>query len=266
MDFLEWWQNIECVDLSVPLDPDFPVSWPGLPPFRKRTLNWFEDLPQPGGEVIRSRGRFYDQSLELDEHTGTHVDFPQHMLPPDELRDVQQEFGDEVPLGAFAGPAAVIDATAFLDQAEAGKSPRIPVEIARGWEQAHGRIKPGEVVLIDTGYVDRYFTALPAGSRLVQDVITSGRLPGWPVPSNELLEWLAQRGVRHLGISSPSIGALDDAKGTHLAGMKRGMTYAEMLRSLNRLPARGALYVGVPLNIAGQSGSPIRAVAFTPRQ
>ena len=61
------------------------------------------------------------------------------------------------------------------------------------------------------------------------------------------------------------MGALDDGHGPHRTGIELGMTYAEFLVGLDRLPPRGAIYVGLPLNIAGQSGSPIRAVAFVPK-
>lgn len=265
MNLVEWWRQMECVDLSVTLSPDLPVTWPGLPHFHKRVLNWFESWREPNGEVIRSAGCYYDQWLEIDEHCGTHVDFPSHILPAAELHDWEGRFGSGVPLTAFAGPAAVVNATRFLDRAPAGQSPRVRGETLETWEAANGRLQPGDILLLDTGYVDRYFAPYPEGNRFVSDVVNSGALPGWPVPSDDFFELAAERSVRHIGISSPSIGALDDALGPHRAGMLRGITFAEMLYGLGRLPARGALYVGFPLKIAAQSGSPIRAVAFKPK-
>jgi kynurenine formamidase len=259
-----FWQNMECVDLSVPLSEEFPVNWPTLPSFRRSILNWFEDYRLPTGENVRSLGYYYDQSLQLDEHTGTHVDFPVHVLPPSKLVELERKYGSHAPLQNFAGPAAVVDATAFLDRAPAGKSPRIPPSVAETWEQQNGPIEPGDVVLLNTGYMDRYFAPFPQGRRLLHEPVLSNNVPGWPVPSNELFQFLGRRGVRHLGITSPSMGALDDSPGPHQAGIALGMTFAECLIGLDKLPPRGALYVGLPLKIAGQSGSPIRAVAFTP--
>ena len=263
MTDLTFWSELQCVDLSVPLSEEFPVNWPTLPAFRKGILNWFEDFTQPNGEVMRSRGYYYDQYLAFDEHTGTHVDFPNHVLPQRELEAVEGKYGRGVPLENFAGPAVVLDARAYLDQAGAGISPRIPVSFLDAWEAEHGDIRPAAIALIDTGYTDKYFCAFPEGNRLLHDPVVNGSTPGWPVPSNELLQRLAGRGVRHVGISSPSMGALD--AGSHRTGIELGMTYAEFLIGLNRLPHRGAIYVGLPLNIAGQSGSPVRAVAFVPK-
>lgn len=265
MTVREFWLQCDCVDLSVSLSEDYPVSWPGLPPFQKNVLNWFSDFRQPNGELVRSRGFYYDQSLALDEHTGTHVDFPSHVLPPQDLEDVEQKHGRGVPLSHFAGPAAVIDARRYLDQADAGVSPRIPAALIEEWEAAHGDLEPGDIVLIDTGYTDRYFRAFPEGNRLLHDPVLKRDSPGWPVPGTGFFQLLARRGVRHIGISSPSIGALDDGHGPHRSGIELGITYAEFLIGLHRLPPRGALYVGFPLKIAGQSGSPIRAVAFVPK-
>jgi kynurenine formamidase len=260
-----FWKNLECIDLSVPLSEEFPVSWPGLPPFRKCVLNWFEDYREPNGEKVKSRGAFYDQSLQLDEHVGTHVDFPAHILPPQELAEFEKTFGQGSLLPTFTGPAAVLDARAYLDQAPGGFSPRVPADVALTWERQYGTIEAGDVVLIDTGYMDRYFAPFPQGKRLVHEPVEHKKVPGWPVPSNECFELLGRRGVRHVGISSPSMGALDDALGTHTSGLTHGMTFAEGLVHLDQVPRKGALYVGLPLKISSQSGSPIRAVAFVPK-
>lgn len=264
-DLRDLWNTMECVDLSVPLSEEFPVSWPGLPPFRKRVLNWFENFREPNGEEVRSLGYFYDQSLELDEHTGTHMDFPAHILAPQELAAFEKAFGHDSMLSTFAGPAVVLDATADLDQSPAGVSPRVSAETVLAWERQNGSIETGDIVLINTGYMDRYFAPFPQGERLVHEPVNSKSVPGWPVPSDECFQLLGKRGVRHVGISSPSMGALDDAHGTHRAGLAEGITFAEGLVNLNKVPSRGGLYVGLPLKISGQSGSPIRAVAFVPK-
>jgi kynurenine formamidase len=262
MDIRELWDEMECVDLSIPLSAEYPVNWPTLPPFRKHILSWFEDYEAPNGELLHSAGYYYAQSLELDEHTGTHVDFPLHVLPPRELKE--QGIGQDTPLNHFAGPAMVIDVTEHLDHAPPGKSPRIPGGVVPAWEATNGVLQAGDIVLLNTGYMERYFAPFPVGNRLIRQPLFSRDVPGWPVPSDELFEVLNRRGVRHIGISSPSIGALDDPSSPHRSGIVRGITFAECLIHLGELPPRGALYIGLPLKIAHQSGSPIRAVAFKP--
>jgi kynurenine formamidase len=261
----ELWRGMECIDLSVILSEEYPVTWPGLPAFRKRVLNWFEDYREPNGETVKSLGAFYDQTFTMDEHMGTHVDFPPHILPPADLAQHRQRFGESVPVSVFAGAAVVLDARAYLDQAPAGTSPRVPAQVALDWEAKNGAIEADDVALVNTGYMDRYFLPFPEGKRLVDEPVYGKNVPGWPVPSDELFELLGRRGVRHLGIASPSVGALDDGLGPHRVGLALGMTFAEGLVNLHKLPPRGALYVGLPLKISKQSGSPIRAVAFVPK-
>ncbi|MCC7015978.1 MAG: cyclase family protein [Rhodospirillales bacterium] len=258
---VSYWRSLRLIDLSAPLGADKPVTWPGLPPFRNEVLNWFERSTLPNGSALPSIGAFYDQLLLLDEHTGTHVDHPCHILPPDELAALG--LPARSPLEQFAGPAAVLDARSFLDAAEPGRSPRVSLDALLAWERENGKLESGEVLLIDTGYLDRYFRPYPEGARFLKDVIAGTRYPGWPVPAEEMLAYAGERGIRHVGISSPSIGALDDPLGPHRAGMRLGMSYSEMLIGLDRLPPRGAIYFALPLNVEHQSGSPVRAVALT---
>jgi isatin hydrolase len=265
MSIISEWDEVECIDLSVPISEEFPVSWPTLPSFRRTILNWFTDYRSPNGQLVRSQGPWYDQYLQMDEHTGTHVDFPIHILAPDELAKTQKQRSIQVSLRDFVGPASVVRATECLDQAPAGVSPRIRLDLFRQWEEEHGRFGTGDIALIDTGYMDRYFAAFPAGHRLLHQPVLIRDVPGWPVPADEVFGFLANRGVKHLGISSPSMGAVDDAIGPHRAGIELGMTYSECLVGLGQLPARGALYVGFPLKISDQSGSPVRAVALCKR-
>ena len=258
------WADVVCVDLSVPLSNELPVSWPTLPAFHKSLLNWFEDYKEPSGTVVPSNGYFYDQALSMDEHCGTHVDFPIHVLPPARLQKLS---GDplQVSLKSFVGPCAMVDARECLDKAEPGASPRVKADTLARWEERNGQLHSYEIVLLDTGYTDRYFHAFPEGRRFLHQPVMDRTVPGWPVPDESFFEHLRTRGVRHLGISSPSMGALDDGFGTHLAGIQREIVFTENLIRLSALPARGAFYMGLPLSIADQSGSPVRAVALVSR-
>ena len=84
-------------------------------------------------------------------------------------------------LANFAGPAVVLDARSYLDQASVGASPRIAASVLDEWESEHGDIRPAEIALIDTGYTDKYFRAFPEGNRLLHDPVLNRSTPGWPV-------------------------------------------------------------------------------------
>lgn len=266
---MEDFRHYAIVDLSMCLAEGYPLTWPSLPLIQKRTLNWYEATNGPHGQpLVPSIGAFYAQALCMDEHTGTHVDFPSHNIPPSNsglpnAGPAGDRRGDEYPLENLLGPAAVVDLSSILDQAPAGVSPAITTELLEQWEAVHGRINQGDVVLLNSGYCDKYFAPLPAGNRMYEPV-TSGKVPGWPAPTPGAIKFLHGRGVRHVGTTTPSIGAVEDLSAAHLAGLSRGMSFTEMLVNLNAVPARGALFLMLPLRIAAQSGGPGRAVALVP--
>jgi kynurenine formamidase len=163
------------------------------------------------------------------------------------------------------GPAAVMDFTAIRDQAEPGKSAAITVEMVQAWEKQHGGIQPGDVVLFYSGYTNAYYKPMPAGLRMTFEVIVLKQKPGWPAPRPEVMEYLRGKGVWHLGTDGPSMGPAEGGQATHLAGLRHGMSWEEMLIALDQLPPRGAYYLALPLRIVDQSGSPARAIAFVPR-
>jgi|SRR6185437_14753466 len=263
-------RDYRVIDLSVRLEEGYPLTWPSMPLIQKRTLNWYARVDGPHGQpLIPSIGAFYAQALSIDEHTGTHVDFPPHNIPSSDsglpnAGAAGDPPGDEYPLEHLIGQAAVVDLTSLLDQAPAGVSPAITPETLENWEDQHGRIEPGEIVLLNSGYCDKYFAPLPAGNRMFEPVL-GGKVPGWPAPTAAAIELLYARGVRHVGTTTPSIGAVEDLGAAHVAGLSRGMSFTEMLVNLSEVPARGAWFVMLPLRIAAQSGGPGRAIALVPK-
>ncbi|MGH9161798.1 MAG: cyclase family protein, partial [Vicinamibacteraceae bacterium] len=111
---------------------------------------------------------------------------------------------------------------------------------------------------------DRYFRALPTGRRFLADAL-EGSAPGWPAPDAAVMRYLAERGVRTLGIDSPSMGPLPAPlpSEVHGAGLQAGMIWAEGLTRLGSLPPTGAFVGFLPLNLRGGIGAPARAVATT---
>lgn len=264
--------DYDVVDLSVLVSETMPAHWGANPPFQRWTYNWFAPVKNPYGVVhVPSEGPYYGQRYVIDEHTGTQTDFPAHFVPPPgsglpHAGPAGVLTGDKYPLTHMMGPAAVIDVTAQVDQAEKGKSSVISVAAIQDWEKRHGEIRPGEVVLFYSGYTDKYYKPLPEGLRLTFQVLITKSAPGWPAPAPEVMEYLHKKGVRHMGTDAPSMGPAEGGQAVHLAGLRHGMSWEEMLTGLGRLPARGAFYLALPLKVADQSGSPSRAIAFVPKK
>jgi kynurenine formamidase len=162
------------------------------------------------------------------------------------------------------GPADVIDVSALSGTGEHGFSPTIPPGRVQAWEERHGPIAAGDVVLLYSGW-DRYYQPGPEGQKYAHDALVCGTAPGWPVPEPATIDYLHTRGVRCVGTDGVSIGGPRGGAPPHVAGLSKGMAYVELLTNLGRLPARGAYFLFLPVKVAGSSGGPGRAIAFVPR-
>jgi isatin hydrolase len=265
-------KDYDVLDLSVTVSETMPSHWASNPPMQRWTANWFtEQKNQFGAMGGPHDGPWYGQRYVIDEHTGTQTDFPPHFIPPPDsglpfAGPMGSLTGDKYPLDRMMGPAVVIDAKSIVDAAEPGKSAPITLAMVQEWEKKNGAIQKGEVVLFHSGYTDKYYKPLPEGQRMTFEPVSLKTKPGWPAPTPEVMEYLHSKGVLHLGTDGPSMGPAENGQPTHVAGLKHGMSWEEMLIGLGRLPARGAFYIALTLKIADQSGSPARAVAFVPRR
>ncbi|UCF85296.1 MAG: cyclase family protein, partial [Desulfobacteraceae bacterium] len=169
---------------------------------------------------------------------------------------------DKVPIEQFCGPLKVVDVGLMAGTAGPGKRPAIEVKHIKAFESAHGRIKAGDVVLLRTGYVDKYYKPFPEGNRCVADVL-AGKAEGWPSPSPDCVKYLADKGVRSLVCDTPSMGG-EDWLPTHTVGLGRGMIYTEMTMNTGGLPNTGAFFMFLPPKTEGGSGQMGRAIAIMP--
>ena len=234
----------EIVDLSHAYGDD-TLYWPTSPSkFELEVLS----------HGMTEAGFFYSaNSLSTPEHGGTHLDAPIHFA----------EGGwttDEIPLERLIGPAVVIDISA---QAAADPDYRLDAEDLFDWEVEHGLVPEGAIVLLRTGWSERWPDAL---AYLGDDTPGDASNLHFPAYGEEATRTLVeQRQVAVLGIDTASIdhGPSTDfvvhqvANGANVAGL-------ENLAHLDRVPATGAWVVALPMKIAGGSGGPARIVALLP--
>ena len=256
------------VDLSLTLDRRFPCVWPGHMPFEHTVHNWYAESSGPGPR-LRSSGPYYTCWITLDEHVGTHFDAPPHFIPPpdsglDHANEFGAMYGDRVPLDQLQGQAVVVDVRPLNEPGRNGVSPLITPEFVQQWEEEHGAISAGEVVLFAGGW-DAFYVPFPDGARYVYQPVVTRDAPGWPAPSAETVVYLYDRGVRTIGTDGPSIGSADEGPSMHWAGLERGMTYVESLAHLHDLPVRGSFFVFLPVKVAESSGGSGRALAYVPK-
>ncbi|WP_255195734.1 cyclase family protein [Halorarius litoreus] len=168
-------------------------------------------------------------------HTGTHVDAPRHFVP-------EGPTIDDLPLDRFAGPGVVLDVDSEAPE---------PID-ADALAAAEGSVDPGDIVLVRTGWGDRYGT--PKYAR-------------YPWLTAAAADWLATREVKLLGIDTrspdrPRSMRPDDwdAYPVHRTLLPAGTLIAENLYLPETLAGERAEVVGFPINVRGGDGAPARFV------
>jgi kynurenine formamidase len=231
------------VDLSHDYS-DQTVFWPTAEPFKLEKV----------ADGVTPQGYYYAaNNFATSEHGGTHLDAPVHFA-----RDHWAV--DEIPLERLVGDAVVVDVTGA---ASTQPDYRATMADFTAWEQANGVIAEGAIVLLRTGYskfwpdAARYLGTAERGESAVARL----HFPGL---HQDAAQWLAEtRKVKALGIDTASI---DYGRSTlyesHRVLYERNIPAFENLANLDRLPARGAFVVALPMKIKGGSGAPLRAIAF----
>lgn len=205
---------MKLIDISRPVHSGMPV-WPGDTPADFRLV---ATIPQ-GSAVNVGR-------LTMSIHTGTHADAPFH------YNDAGAKI-DELPVGAFVGPARVVDVrghaiitTALLAAHDFSATPRVLFK-SDSW--------PDPAVFP----------------------------PDWPLMAADVPAWLTARGVQLVGLDVPSVDHLRSKDlPIHHACDAAGLL---ILENLDLRAAAPGVYelIALPLKIRGGDGSPLRAVLRT---
>jgi kynurenine formamidase len=232
------------VDLSHEYS-DQSIFWPTAESFRLDKV----------ADGMTLQGYYYAaNNFASAEHGGTHVDAPVHFA--------QGRWSvEQIPLQQLVGDAAVIDVSAA-----AAAQPDYQVEVAdlEAWEKAHGSLN-GTIVLVRTDYSKRW----PDAARYLGTAERGeGAVPKLHFPGlhPDAARWLvANRTVKAVGIDTASLDyGQSGLFETHRVLYERNIPGLENLSNLDRLPARGATLVALPMKIKGGSGAPLRAIAVVP--
>jgi kynurenine formamidase len=238
--------NYRIVDLGHAFGEE-TLYWPGRPVPRFE-LTQLSHGDTPGG-YFYAANRFC-----APEHGGTHLDAPIHFA-----RDRMTV--DKLPLNQLIAPAIRID---VREKTGKDRSYRLQVDDVLDFERRHGRIQPGTIVLLQTGWSrfwpDRkeYF-----GSESPEDA--SGLdFPSYGPEAAQLL--VEERKVALLGVDTASIdfGHSKDFM-VHRVANAANVGGLENLTNLDQLPEAGFTVIALPMNIRGGSGGPVRIIALVPR-
>jgi kynurenine formamidase len=239
--------TIEVIDLTSPLHERTPILQ--LPPELGQTV------PFQLEEISRYDDRgpaWYWNNIHTGEHTGTHLDAPNHWITGKDLDDVAS-----IPPQRLIGPAVVIDKTAAT-----AKDPDYLLDIKdlEQWQDENGPLPDNGWLLFRTGWSVR-------GDDPAAFANADENGPHTPGITPAAAAYLAGTGLLGFGVETVGTDAgqafgFTPAFPCHEAVLGAGKYGLTQLRNLDRLPAKGAIVIAAPLPIVSGSGSPARVLAL----
>ena len=199
------------------------------------------------------QGKWYaTNDYSASEHGGTHLDAPIHFA--EERRTVEK-----IPLSQLIGPVRVIDI--HMACIRDPDYLLLPADIFFH-ESRFGRLEPGTIVLIRTGFGQYYPDPLKYLGSDERGIADDLHFPGI---SREAAQLLVDRRVDLVGIDTASIdhGPSKDFA-AHRVLSRANIPALENVANLGRLPEEGATLIALPMKIEGGSGGPCRVVAILP--
>jgi arylformamidase len=173
--------------------------------------------------------------IQMVAHHGTHVDAPRHFL-------MDGPTFDEIPLERLYGPGVVW---------RIEKGPFGVIE-PTDFEAASPKVKPGDILLLDTGWAQH---------------VNTEHYESHPSLSAAAAQWLVDHGVKMLGVdfSTPDLTAHkrppDFNWPVHHILLSRGILVAEHVTNMRSLANKRVEVLFLALPLAGSDGAPARALA-----
>lgn len=205
--------NIEKIyDISMPIQYMMPV-YNGKQEKRPVLIN----------ECNFSVGNFYESSIAMNLHTGTHIDSKLHMLPDGNCIDTFD-------LNRVITECKVIDLTTV--------SEKITCQ-----DLMNKDISEGDFVLLKT-------------KNSFQDILEKDFI----YLDRSGAEFLVEKKIKGVGIDALGIERNQLDHGTHITLMKSDILILEGLRLNNMVTEGEYLLFAAPLNIVGAEAAPVRAL------
>ncbi|BAY48602.1 cyclase family protein [Scytonema sp. HK-05] len=225
------------IHLSHVIDLDIP-QWQGDPPVDFETV---AELHKDG---------YYLRRFSMGEHSATHINAPNSF----HLNGVGI---DEYSAQSLVVPAVVID---IREKVVANSDYALCVDDILAWEQQYGEIPPGCVLLVYTGWQEKW---LDKNAFFNQDAQGKMHFPGFSRDATRFL--LEERQIAGVGIDTHGVDSGQDTTfGTNRLVLQKPRIVLENLTNLDQLPPTGATLVIGVLRLQGGSGSPVGVLAFLP--
>jgi kynurenine formamidase len=245
--------QVKIIDCSHTYSPEMPsISLPPQfgqnPPFELHLISRYDEKGPA----------WYWNWFKMGEHTGTHVDAPNHWVSGKDNVGV-----DRMETKTLIVPAVVIDVE---QKATVNNDYEVTREDILAWESRHGRVPKNAMIVMNSGWGKRWMDA----KRYINlDEKGVPHNPGFGEAAAELL--LKEREIAGLAVDSVSTEALALAGGkkpnpypVHFAAHAAAKYQIEAFANAERLPPAGAILIISPLKIKDGSGAPARILALVP--
>jgi len=182
---------------------------------------------QPNIRVVQdfNQTSAYESRIDMDMHTGTHVDSPLHMLPNGGTME-------SIPIERLVGPCRVLDLTEAQDKITRADLERFAP-------------KKGDFLLLKT-----------------RNSLTDDFGSGFVFLAGDGAEYLAEAGVRGVGIDAPGVERDQSGHPTHKALFGVDSVIVEGLR-LGEVPEGNYFMVIAPIKVLETEAAPARALLFS---
>jgi kynurenine formamidase len=233
-------RSMRVIDLSHAIHTEFPV-------YRPYVLK-----PNIVQSSFSAKNGYNALKLEIDEHTGTHMDAPWHFIEQPTAYRTEQ-----IPPENLVCPLVVIR---VADRAAQNPDTEVTVEDLQAWERTNGRIPANALVAMDSGWTTRVMQ----GQQAMGNWDANG-IPHFPGFSHTACEWMLRtRSVAGIAVDTPSLDNGPNSvsnPNSHryiLGANKYGL---EIVAHLDTAPEKGALAVVGVLKTRGGTGGPVRLLA-----
>jgi kynurenine formamidase len=224
------------IHLSHIIHPQIP-QWPGDPAVE---LEKVADIDPDG---------YYLRRFSLGEHSATHINAPNSFFP------------NSPGIDAYPAESLVVPAVAINIVNLAAKNPDylLTLDDVFSWEETYGIIPPETVVLLYTGWQEKW--ANP--DEFINQKLNQQHFPGFGAEATKFL--LDERQIAGVGIDTHGVDSGQYMTfATNKQVLSRQGIVLENLTNLDQLPPVGTtLAIGI-LRLENGSGSPAGVMAFIP--
>ncbi|XP_006822650.1 uncharacterized protein LOC100369881 [Saccoglossus kowalevskii] len=215
----------------------------GLPTANQYTLS-----PEFAG--FTEGGYYYEaNNYCVDEHSGTHIDAPGHLVEG-------MSYVDEIPLDMLIGPAVKID---IKDKGDVDPDAQLMVDDLLSWEEANGEIPDDVILMVYTGWGSRW----PDKERYLGTATNDMTMLHFPGVHPNASQWLVDnRKIKMLGIDTASLdygpAVLYES---HTILFKSNIPVLKNVAELDKLPTLGSTVFALPMKLFNGTGAPTRIFA-----